>query len=98
MAGTALRRRLGSPWRVAELVETALETSTARTLRFAVPDWPGHLPGQHVDVRLTAADGYTAQRSYSLSAPAAGETIEMTVQLMRRRRSIALPRRGHRSG
>ena len=82
MAGTALRRRLGSPWRVAELVEAAPETRTARTLRFAVPGWPGHLPGQHVDVRLTAEDGYTAQRSYSLSAPAAGEVIEMTVQLV----------------
>ncbi|MFL6163559.1 MAG: ferredoxin reductase [Jatrophihabitantaceae bacterium] len=82
MAGTTLRRRLGSPWRVAELVDAAPETPTARTLRFAVPGWPGHLPGQHVDVRLTAEDGYTAQRSYSLSAPAAGEVIEMTVQLV----------------
>ncbi len=80
MAGTALRRRLGNPWRVAQLVEAAPETRTARTLRFAVAGWPGHLPGQHVDLRLTAEDGYTAQRSYSLSAPAAAEIIEMTVQ------------------
>ena len=55
---------------------------TARTLRFRVSNWAGHLPGQHVDVRLTAEDGYTAQRSYSLSAPAAGDLIEMTVQLI----------------
>jgi ferredoxin-NADP reductase len=64
------------------LVDAVQETATARTLRFRVPEWPGHLPGQHVDVRLTAADGYTAQRSYSLSAPADGETVEITVQLV----------------
>jgi ferredoxin-NADP reductase len=48
-----------------------------------VPGWPGHLAGQHVDLRLTAEDGYTAQRSYSLSAPADGERVEVTVQLVR---------------
>jgi ferredoxin-NADP reductase len=69
-------------WRTAKLVETRDETATARTLRLAVPDWPGHLPGQHVDVRLTAEDGYSAQRSYSISAPADGEFVELTVQLM----------------
>jgi ferredoxin-NADP reductase len=46
-----------------------------------VPDWPGHLPGQHVDVRLTAPDGYSAQRSYSIaSAWQDGGTVELTVQ------------------
>lgn len=45
-----------------------------------VPDWPGHDAGQHVDVRLTAPDGYTTQRSYSLAAPADGDRIELTVQ------------------
>jgi ferredoxin-NADP reductase len=45
-----------------------------------VPDWPGHDAGQHVDVRLTAPDGYTTQRSYSLAAPADGNRIELTVQ------------------
>jgi ferredoxin-NADP reductase len=45
-----------------------------------VPDWPGHDAGQHVDVRLTAPDGYTAQRSYSLAAPADGDRVELTVQ------------------
>jgi ferredoxin-NADP reductase len=45
-----------------------------------VPDWPGHAAGQHVDVRLTAPDGYTAQRSYSLAAPADGDRVELTVQ------------------
>lgn len=55
------------------------ETSTARTLVLDVPGWPGHLPGQHVDVRLTAEDGYTAQRSYSI---ASSSGVELTVQRM----------------
>lgn len=52
-------------WRVARLVERRVETPTAHTLVLEVPDWPGHLPGQHLDVRLTAADGYQTARSYS---------------------------------
>lgn len=56
------------------------ETATARTLVLDVPDWPGHVAGQHVDVRLTAPDGYRAQRSYSLAAPANGDRLELTVQ------------------
>ncbi|MEV0233778.1 ferredoxin reductase [Nonomuraea sp. NPDC050786] len=67
-------------WRPAELAAIADESGTARTLRFRVPGWPGHLPGQHVDVRLTADDGYTAQRSYSLAAPADGDLVELTVE------------------
>jgi ferredoxin-NADP reductase len=67
-------------WRQATLTGARKETGSARTLQFRVDEWPGHLAGQHVDVRLTAADGYTAQRSYSLSAPAAGEAVEITVQ------------------
>ena len=69
-------------WRAARLVEVRAEASTGRTLCFEVPDWPGHLPGQHVDVRLTAEDGYTTQRSYSLTAPQNGERIEITVALV----------------
>jgi ferredoxin-NADP reductase len=53
------------------------ETPTARTLVLDVPDWPGHLSGQHVDVRLTAPDGYRTERSYSI-ASASG--VELTVQ------------------
>ena len=82
MAGTTLRRRLGTPWRPADLVDAWSETASARTLRFAVPGWPGHLAGQHIDVRLTADDGYTAQRSYSVSAPSNGELVEISVQLV----------------
>ncbi|MCW6008791.1 oxidoreductase [Micromonospora sp. CPCC 205371] len=67
-------------WRVARLVETRDETPSARTLVLDVSGWPGHLAGQHVDVRLTADDGYTAQRSYSIAAPADGDRVELTVQ------------------
>jgi len=61
------------------------ETATARTIMLDVPGWPGHLAGQHVDVRLTAQDGYSTERSYSIaSAPADGRTdppvVELTVQ------------------
>ncbi|WP_268823539.1 FAD-binding oxidoreductase [Yinghuangia soli] len=66
-------------WLRARLTTRTAETATARTLVFSVPDWPGHLAGQHVDVRLTADDGYQAVRSYSLSAPA-GEGVAISVQ------------------
>jgi ferredoxin-NADP reductase len=79
MARAAVSRRL--TWRVATLVGARMETPTARTLVLQVPDWPGHLPGQHVDVRLTAPDGYSTQRSYSIASAWSGDgTIELTVQ------------------
>ena len=57
------------------------ETATARTLALAVRNWPGHVAGQHVDVRLTAPDGYSAVRSYSIaSAPSSDGHIEITVE------------------
>ncbi len=78
MARTALLGRL--TWRVATVVAARDEAEVARTLVLDVPGWSGHTAGQHVDVRLTAADGYTAQRSYSIaSAPAQGR-LELTVQ------------------
>ncbi|WP_248965131.1 ferredoxin reductase [Sphaerisporangium perillae] len=67
-------------WRVARLVKARDETGSARTLVFRVPGWPGHLPGQHVDVRLTAEDGYSTQRSYSVASAADGDLLELTVQ------------------
>jgi ferredoxin-NADP reductase len=78
VARTAIPGRL--TWRVAHLAEARDETATARTLVLEVPGWPGHLAGQHVDLRLTAEDGYTAQRSYSIAAAADGDRIELTVQ------------------
>src|SRR5215204_1087587 len=82
MARAAVPGRLKArrSWRPARLVERRPETSTASTLVLDVPGWPGHQPGQHVDVRLTADDGYQAARSYSLAAPADGDRVEITVQ------------------
>src|SRR3954471_13760408 len=67
-------------WRVARVVASEPETHSAQTIGLAVPGWRGHLAGQHIDLKLTAEDGYSAQRSYSLSRPADGERIELTVQ------------------
>jgi ferredoxin-NADP reductase len=67
-------------WRVGRVVYSEPETASARTVGLSVPGWRGHLAGQHVDLKLTAEDGYSAQRSYSLSRPADGERIELTVQ------------------
>jgi ferredoxin-NADP reductase len=78
MARAAVLGRL--TWRMATVSGSRAETGTARTLVLDVPGWPGHLAGQHVDVRLTAADGYSTQRSYSIaSAPQPGR-LELTVQ------------------
>lgn len=71
-------------WRVGTVIALRDETPTARTIALEVPDWPGHLAGQHVDVRLTAADGYSAVRSYSIaSAPSSEHRIELTVERLR---------------
>src|SRR4029077_8901739 len=68
-------------WRSATVVGLRDETATARTIALAVRDWPGHIAGQHVDVRLTAPDGYSAVRSYSIaSAPKSDGRIEITVE------------------
>ena len=68
-------------WRSATVVELRDETATARTIALAVRDWPGHIAGQHVDARLTAPDGYSAVRSYSIaSAPNSDGRIEITVE------------------
>jgi ferredoxin-NADP reductase len=66
-------------WLVATVVETIPETVTAVTLRLEVPEWTGHRVGQHVDVRLTAEDGYSAQRSYSIASPPGSELLELTI-------------------
>jgi ferredoxin-NADP reductase len=59
--------------------EVVDETARVRTIVLDVPDWPGHLAGQHVDVRLTADDGYQAAREYSI-ASAPGEPVAITVE------------------
>ncbi len=78
MARAAVPGRL--KWLVATLATAKEETATARTLVLDVPGWPGHLAGQHVDVKLTAEDGYSAQRSYSIASAPDGARLELTVQ------------------
>src|SRR5262245_40226126 len=67
-------------WQLATVVGTMIETPRARTLLLEVPGWPGHRPGQHVDVRLTSEDGYQTERSYSISSPPEGSRIALTVE------------------
>lgn len=69
-----------TPWRRAQVLELRSETRNAKTLVLDVPGWPGHDAGQHVDIRLTAENGYTAQRSYSIASAPALERLELTVQ------------------
>jgi ferredoxin-NADP reductase len=78
MERTALHRRL--TWQLARVVELIPENARTKSIVLDADVWPGHLPGQHVDVRLTAEDGYQAQRSYSIaSAPQDGELV-LTVE------------------
>jgi ferredoxin-NADP reductase len=68
-------------WRIGTVVALHDETATARTIALEVSGWPGHVAGQHVDVRLTASDGYSAVRSYSIaSAPNSERRVELTVE------------------
>jgi len=78
MAGTAVLGRL--TWHVAKVVDVVTETPRVKTIAFDVPGWPGHRAGQHVDVRLTAEDGYQAQRSYSIASTPDGTRVELTVE------------------
>jgi ferredoxin-NADP reductase len=68
-------------WRVGTVIALHDETATARTITLEISDWPGHVAGQHVDVRLTASDGYSAVRLYSIaSAPNSEGHVELTVE------------------
>ncbi|MER6539044.1 ferredoxin reductase [Streptomyces sp. 900105755] len=82
MARATVLGRLGDRlrWRAAEVVARRVESATAVTITLEVPEWPGHLAGQHVDVRLTAEDGYSTQRSYSIASAENGGRVELTVQ------------------
>ncbi|SER49186.1 Ferredoxin-NADP reductase [Streptomyces sp. yr375] len=76
----AVSNRAAAVWQTATLTEIRRETPHAATFRFAVPAWAGHLPGQHLMLRLAAADGYTAQRHYSIaSAPEDDGHLELTL-------------------
>ena len=79
MEGTTVLGRV--TWRTAKIVAVHEETATALTLALAVRERPGHVAGQHVDVRLTAQDRYSAVRSYSIaSAPSSDGRIQITVE------------------
>jgi ferredoxin-NADP reductase len=77
VARAAVRGRL--TWQIANVADAVDETARVRTLVLDVPDWTGHVAGQHLDVRLTAEDGYRAERSYSI-ASAPGEPVAITVE------------------
>ncbi len=66
-------------WRAARVAEVVSATETARVLHVDVPGWPGSDPGQHIDIRLTAEDGYQAVRSYSLGSYGDGDTVELAI-------------------
>jgi len=78
MAGAAVHGRLN--WLLADVAGFVDETPNVKTIVLEAQGWPGHLPGQHVDVRLTAEDGYQAQRSYSLARPVDDARLEITVE------------------
>ena len=78
MAGAAVLGRL--TWLLAEVVEIVRETTRTASLLLDVPGWAGHRAGQHVDVRLTAEDGYQAQRSYSIASAPEDERLALTVE------------------
>lgn len=67
-------------WQLAEVLGTTDETPRVRSLLLDVPGWAGHRPGQHVDVRLTAEDGYQAQRSYSIASPSEGPALALAIE------------------
>jgi ferredoxin-NADP reductase len=78
MARAAVLGRLN--WRLGEVIGLIEETPGVRTIVLNVTDWPGHRAGQHVDVRLTAADGYQAQRSYSIASAPGSARLMLTVE------------------
>ena len=84
MARAAVLGGLRAPlaWQLCEVAELVEETPQVMTLVLDAPDWPGHLAGQHVDIRLTAEDGYQAQRSYSIASAPEDERLAITVEAL----------------
>jgi ferredoxin-NADP reductase len=78
---TAVAQRAPGAWQVANVASIRRETARVKTFRIALGMWVAHLPGQHYEVRLTAPDGYRAQRSYSIaSSPLLEGEVELTVE------------------
>ncbi len=69
-------------WQPATVVSIIEETPRVKTVRFTVSNWPGHVAGQHADVRLTAEDGYRAERSYSIASPPEMSSLDLTVETL----------------
>ena len=80
MARAALLR--GLTWQAATVVAVRPESARASRIVLDPPSWAGHRPGQHIDVRLTAPDGYTAQRSYSIASPPEADQLELLVETL----------------
>src|SRR5438094_4044077 len=78
MERTTLPRRL--VWQPGRVVDIRIETPRTKSLVLDVPGWTGHTAGQHVDIRLTAEDGYQAQRSYSIASPPDERQVVLTVE------------------
>ena len=78
MEGAAVLGRL--TWQPATVVDSSVETARVKSIVFDVQGWTGHRAGQHVDIRLTAEDGYVAERSYSIASPADSARVELTVE------------------
>jgi len=78
MARAALPGRL--TWQLGRVIELIDETPRCRSIVLELPDWRGHRAGQHVDVRLTAEDGYQAQRSYSIGSAPEDSELVLTVE------------------
>jgi ferredoxin-NADP reductase len=77
---TAVEQRAPGHWQIATVLSIKRETPHVKSFRLGLPMWMEHLPGQHYEVRLTAPDGYSAQRSYSIaSSPAQTGEIELTI-------------------
>src|ERR1700751_2794413 len=78
MARAALSGRL--TWQLARVVDVTRETARTKTILLDAPEWAGHRAGQHVDIRLTAEDGYQAQRSYSIASAPEDDHLVLTVE------------------
>jgi ferredoxin-NADP reductase len=78
LAGTAVLGRLS--WQLGTVVELLPETTGVKSIVLELPAWAGHRAGQHVDVRLTAEDGYQAQRSYSIASGPEDDHLVLTVE------------------
>ena len=77
---TVIKAPTPAAWQPATVVSIREETRRVKTIQFAVSNWPSHLAGQHADVRLTAEDGYRAERSYSIASPPEVSVLELTVE------------------